>query len=98
MSALSKPAKFVLIGSGVLLVLAILVLVASRPSRQGWTCEWLDAPTIHQGTVRNQCSGVVHCRHDTMRTFVPQVRRVSCTTSGDICDPAVCFAQSLRTP
>ena len=101
MSAFSRPAKFILIGSATLLLLvtvALLALWLVRPASDGWTCQWLDTPTLQRGTLRNQCHGVVQCHHRTMRTFVPQIRKVTCQAQGNACDPAACFTRSIRTP
>jgi hypothetical protein len=69
---------------------------AALPTSEGWTCQWLGTPKLRRDAGRNQCSGVVHCRHQAMQTLIPQVRSVHCAASGDACDPAACFAQSLR--
>jgi len=111
MSAFSRPAKFILIGSAALLLLAILISVFARtppdasavsdqaaPPSDGWICQWLDTPTLQRGTLRNQCHGVVQCRHPTMLTFVPQIRTVTCRAQGNACDPAACFSRSISTP
>jgi hypothetical protein len=111
---LSRPQKFILIGSAALLLLVTVALLAlwlvrppnaggawadpARPSSDGWTCQWLDAPTILHSADRTECRGVVQCRHETMRTFVPQIRRVICPIQDNACDPAACFTRSIRTP
>ena len=105
MANLSKPTMFV-IGCGLLLPLLSIALapdgeavsLLAVPSSQGWTCQWLDEPIISPGTVDNQCRGVVHCRHHSMQTLVPQVRQVTCSVRGDECDPSSCFTQTSRTP
>lgn len=105
---MSKPAKFLLIGSALLLLLLALLLVrppntggawanAAPASRDDWTCEWLDAPTISQTAGHHQCHGAVQCRHRTMQTFVPQIRQVTCPTQGNARDAAACFTASIGT-
>jgi hypothetical protein len=74
------------------------VFAQAFPSGQGWSCQWLDEPTISPGPAGNQCRGVVQCRHDTMQTLLPQVRKVTCSVQGDECDPSICFTQTIRTP
>ena len=105
MPTLSKPAKFVI---GFALLLPLLGIARAPdgdalsllavPSSQGWTCQWLDVPIISPGTVGNQCRGVVHCRHHSMQTLVPQVRQVTCSVRGDECDHSSCFTQGGRVP
>jgi hypothetical protein len=91
MSAISKRVKLILLGSAALLAVGVLALLLVHRPSDTWTCQWLDTPTLQRGTPRNQCHGVVQCRHPTMQTFVPQIRKVTCPTRGDACDAAACF-------
>jgi len=88
-ASLSKPTMYVIGWALLLPILGIArapygdaVSEQAVPSSQGWTCQWLDDPIISPGAVGNQCQGVVHCRHHSMQTLVPQVRQVTCSVRG----------------
>jgi hypothetical protein len=80
------------------LLVSSLALLASCHHRGhgGWTCEWTDGPQA-AGQSGSACRGVVSCRHESMQTFLPQIRRVSCPKSDGTCDATSCFVDSIRT-
>ena len=78
------------------LVLLLALLPSCHRGHGGWTCEWTDGPQAagQSGSARR---GVVSCRHQSMQTFLPQIRRVSCPKFHGACDATSCFVDSIRT-
>lgn len=105
MTILSEPSRWV-IGLGLVVALTLAVSgrahageaapEAAEPSSDGWTCQWLEPPTIHRGAPHSECRGVVQCRHLTLQTLIPQVRKVTCPVRDGECSAAACFTQALR--
>jgi hypothetical protein len=80
-----------------ILLVSSLALLASYHHRSngGWTCEWTDGPrTTSQSSAA--CTGFVSCSHESMQTFLPQIRRVSCPKSNGACDATACFVDAIR--
>jgi hypothetical protein len=98
------------VGLAVAVVLALRVITAiprhaevtrqqsgSRPDRyQGWTCMWTEesAPLVRPADADGACSGAVVCRHESIRTLVPQIHKVDCKSKAGVCNATACLRDS----
>ena len=65
-------------------------------SYRGWTCMWTEesAPLVRPADADGACSGAVVCRHESIRTLVPQIHKVHCKSKNGVCNAKACLEDS----